>query len=95
MVWLPVFVVYNVRADADASNFFSVTVKESELNADSGRKKNPLPHRWPEPVSVMHLAFWTIALPTELSLTALANWAYQGHHAILHPASRYLTAHSL
>lgn len=40
MVWLPVFVIYNVCADADASNFFSVTVRESALNADSGRTKS-------------------------------------------------------
>ena len=42
------------------------TVTEPALEVDSGREKNPLPHRGLEPASVLRLVFQSDALPTEL-----------------------------
>ena len=41
-------------------------IKGSTLEADW--KKSPLPHQGLEPTSLLHLAFRSAALPTELSL---------------------------
>ena len=43
------------------------TVSEYALKADSGIKKNPLPHQGLEPASVLRLAFQSDVLPTEPS----------------------------
>ena len=78
MVWLPVFGIFNVRADVD-------TVREFALKVVSGiqiqlrtvaiilsdfccfRGKNPLPHLGLEPASVLRLAFQSAFSPAERS----------------------------
>ena len=69
MVWLTVFGIFNVRTDADVCDSTRrLYGHRKRISAGSGiYEKNPLPHLGLEPASVLHLAFRSDAVPTELS----------------------------
>ena len=64
-IWLLVFGVLNVNVDAcDCTPWNSV--RESALTVNSVRKITC--HSGLKPVSILHLAFWFVALPSEQHL---------------------------
>ena len=79
-VWLPVLGIFNMSADADACDCALRLYKYCKRTCTERDKKtpppptkswlwekNPLLHWRTEPASVLHLAFWSDALPIELS----------------------------
>ena len=67
MAWLPVFGIFNVRADVDACDCTQGLYGHRESALEVDWQKNHLPQRVLEPASVLCLAFKSDALPTELS----------------------------
>ena len=76
MAWLPVLGSFNehthtqvlMNAIAHGGCTDTIRLRESAPEADSGREKNPWPHRGIEPASVLCLmAFRSDALTAELS----------------------------
>ena len=68
MVWLPVFGIFNVCTDVDACNCTQGLCGHSKRVCIWNWlwEKNPSPHQGLEPLSVLHLAFQSDALPTKL-----------------------------
>ena len=68
MVWLPMFGIFNVRADADACDCTRGLYGHRERVCTESWlwEKKPLPHLGLEPTSVLRLTFQSDALPTEL-----------------------------
>ena len=69
LLWLPVLGIFNMHTAVDACDCTWGLYRHCKrVCAGSWLwEKNPLPHRGPELVSVLHLAFQLDALPTELS----------------------------
>ena len=68
-MWLPLFVIFNMRTDVDACDRTRGLYGHRDRICTGSWlwEKNPLPHRGLEPTSVLRLAFQSGALPTKLS----------------------------
>ena len=75
MVWLPVFAIFNMSTVVDACECTRGLYGHCRRVCSECWlwEKTPLPHWGLKPVSVLHLAFQSDALPTELSLPTHAS----------------------
>ena len=80
-----VLALFNMHTNVDACNCAQgLYGHHNRVCAESWLwKKNPLPHRGIKPVSVLHLAFQSAALPTELSHPLLPYTAHRNHWATI------------